>query len=92
MLLNEYNTTRRDSLIFDVSCDDVMIQSINGSWMLSARADVAGGSFGHLLIDSWTTTRAGVAVCLAIVSLIVNRLLLLDVLHYQLADNDRQVR
>ena len=90
MLLSEYNTTRRASLIFDVPCDDVMIQSVNGSWMLAAGADVVDGSFGHLLSDSWTMTRAAVAVCLAIASLIVNRLLLLDV-HHQLTGNDTRV-
>ena len=90
MLMNEYNTTR-DSLIFDVSCDDVMIQSINGSWMIAVRADLVDGSFEHLLIDSWTMTRAGVALCLAVASLVANRFLLLDVLHHPLTDNDMQV-
>jgi len=92
MALIDLHNSTHNSAILDVFCDDVTIQSVNGSWTLAVGADLVDGQLEHLLSDRWTMTRAGVAVCLAIAGLIVNRLLLLDVLHRQLTDNDTQVR
>jgi len=90
MALIDQNVTRNSSIV-NVRCDDVTIQSVNGSWMLATGADVVEARLEHLLIDRWTMTRAGLAVCLAIASLIVNRLLLREVLHRQLTDSNTQV-
>jgi len=82
----------RNKLIFDVIRDDAVFQSGNRSWTLAAGADLVDGPLKYLSSDAWTMTRAAVAVCLTVASLIANRFLLLDVLYRQLADNDTQLR
>ena len=86
MALLDHNATR-----YSLTCDDVMIRSTNRSWVAAPGADLVDAPLRFLSSDTWMVTRAGVAVCLAVASLIANRLLLLDVLCRQLADNDIKV-
>jgi len=71
-------------------CDDMTTQSINRSTAVGA--DLVDGPLKFLTSYSWLMTRVGAAVCLAVASLVANRCLLLDVLHLQLADVDKDVR
>jgi len=70
-------------------CDDVMVQLVNRSLTETEGADLVDVAWKFLSSDSWTFTRVGVAVCLAVASLVVNRVLLLETLHRQLDNTDR---
>ena len=87
-LINDSVTTRY-SLFYDApGCDDVLLlRSINRSRSLAVKDlldDAPAVRF--LSSDAWTTTRVVVAACLAVASLIANRVLLLDVTRRQLND------